>query len=69
MQLGAGAAERMAEGDGAAVHVDLAHVGLELLLPGQHDRGERLVDLEQVDVVDGETASLEHLLGRGDRRR
>ena len=26
--------------------------GCELLLPGQHDRGEGLVDLDQVDVVD-----------------
>ena len=52
MQLGARGAERVAEGDGAAVDVDLVHVGVVLLLPGQHDRGEGLVDLDQVDVVD-----------------
>ena len=41
---------------------------LVLLLPGQHDRGEGLVDLEQVDVVDRSgPALLEHLLGGGDR--
>ena len=30
----------------------LAEVGAGLLLPGQHDRGEGLVDLDQVDVVE-----------------
>ena len=30
----------------------LLHVGVVLLLPRQHDRGEGLVDLDQVDVVD-----------------
>src|SRR4051794_39609790 len=34
-EAGAGAAERVAERDGAAVHVDLAHVGVVLLLPRQ----------------------------------
>ena len=53
-QASAGAAERMAERDRAAVDVDLAHVGVQLLLPREHDRGERLVDLDQVDVVDGQ---------------
>ena len=38
-----------------------------LLLPGQHDRGERLVDLEQVDVVDGQAGLGQHLLGGRDR--
>src|SRR5688500_5338959 len=37
-QLGARAAERVTEGDGAAVHVHALHVGLELLLPCEHDR-------------------------------
>src|SRR5438270_2267684 len=48
-ELGARAAQRVTEGDGAAIHVDLVHVGMVLLLPCQHDRGEGLVDLEQVD--------------------
>ena len=30
----------------------LRQVGADLLRPGEHDRGERLVDLEHVDVVD-----------------
>jgi hypothetical protein len=52
--------------DRPAVDVDLVEVGAGLLLPGEHDRGERLVDLEHVDVVDGEPGAVEHLLGRGD---
>src|SRR5918994_5152225 len=51
-QLVARAPERVAEGDGAAVHVGLRQVAAGPELPGQHDGGERLVDLEQVDVVD-----------------
>src|ERR1700716_3854163 len=50
-ELGPRAAERMTRGDGSAVDVDLAHVGVVLLLPGQHHRGEGLVDLDQVDVA------------------
>ena len=42
----------VAEGDRAAVDVHPVHVGLQFALPGQHHGGERLVDLEQVDVVD-----------------
>ena len=56
-QPGAARAERVAEGDGAAVHVDLGEVGAGLLLPGQDDAGERLVDLEQVDVVERQTGA------------
>ena len=37
-ELGAGAAERVTEGDRAAVDVHLAHVGVVLLLPREHDR-------------------------------
>ena len=38
------------EGDRAAVDVDLVGVDAELLGRGQADRGERLVDLDQVEV-------------------
>ena len=62
-QDGAGAAERVAEGDGAAVGVDPVEVGAELLGPRQHDRGERLVDLEDVDVVDAEAVAVEQVPG------
>src|ERR671910_680079 len=49
---GAGGAQRVPEGDGAAVDVDLGRVGAGLAPPGDHDRGERLVDLDEVDVVE-----------------
>src|SRR6187549_4042692 len=48
-QPGAGRAERVPEGDRAAVDVDAVHVGVELAAPGGDDRGEGLVDLDQVD--------------------
>ncbi len=46
----------MAEGDRPAVHVHPVEVGAGLLLPGQHHAGEGLVDLEQVDVAEGDDA-------------
>ena len=55
----------------AAVHVRLA-LGrtLSSFLPGQHDRGKGLVDLEQVDVVDSDMPALASACrGRRDRRR
>ncbi len=67
MRTAPGGAERVAEGDGAAVGVDPVGVGVELLLPGQHDRGEGLVDLEDVDVVDADAGALEQALGGVDR--
>ena len=43
--------------------------GFELALPGQHDRGEGLVDLEHVDVVDGQAVVRQQLAGwRGSGR-
>src|SRR4051812_43231464 len=55
----AAGADRMPEGDGAAVHVDLRLVDSQHPHRVQGDRGERLVDLEQVDVVDREARLLE----------
>src|SRR6185312_6275091 len=53
-QLGAGAAERMAQGDGPAVDVDL--VGIEVGLGDDRQRlgGEGLVELDQGDVVEAD---------------
>ena len=50
----AGHAERVAHGDGAAVDVDDVHRDAEVIGRRDADRGERLVDLEQVDVGDGQ---------------
>ena len=44
-------AERVAQCDGAAVDVDLGHVRFDLSLPGQDHRSERLIDLDQVYVL------------------
>src|SRR5688500_250347 len=54
-----GASERVRECKGAAVDVDLLPGRLDLALPGKHVRGERLVDLDHVDVVDGQLVALE----------
>src|SRR5262245_54193644 len=64
----AGAAERVPERDRTAVHVDALHVGVVLLRPREDDRRERLVDLDEVHVVEREAGPLEHLRGGGDRR-
>src|SRR3954452_11335082 len=57
----AGRADRVAERDRAAVHVDLALVDAEHPHRVDRDRRERLVDLEQVDVVDRQAGLLERL--------
>ena len=64
MSLPPEAPKRVTEGDGAAVGVHHLHVGVVLLLPRQHDRGEGLVDLDRVDVVQRQLGPLQHL-GRG----
>ena len=51
-QFGAGATQRMPKGDGAAVDVDLRRVEPELLHHGKRLRRERLVQLDQVDLVE-----------------
>src|SRR5262245_64681569 len=56
-------AEWMAERDRAAVHVHLGEVEAGLLLPREHDRRKRLVDLDQVDVVGRQAGALERVRG------
>src|SRR6185503_2259677 len=48
---GAAGADRVAERDRAAVHVHLGLVELKHAHRVERDRGERLVDLEQVDLA------------------
>src|SRR3712207_9187517 len=48
---GAAHADRVAEGDRAAVGVDLLRVDPELLRGDERDSGERLVELDQVEVL------------------
>ena len=59
----------MPDGDGAAVDVDLVHVRIVLLRPRQHHRGEGLVDLDEIDVRQGELRLGQHQLGGRDHRR
>ena len=64
---GAGHAERVADGDGAAVDVELVEVDAQVAVARDDLRGERLVDLDQVDVVDGHAGALQRLLRGLDR--
>jgi hypothetical protein len=66
-ELGAGAAERVAERDRAAVHVQPIGRDAELARAVEGLRGERLVDLEEIDVRDLEPGLREELLDRGER--
>src|SRR5262245_32802833 len=63
-EAGAGAAERVAEGDRAAVDVEPLLVDPELADAGEDLRGEGLVELDQVDLVELEAGGGE---GTGDR--
>ena len=63
----AAATERVAHGDGAAVRVGALEIGARLLRPRQHDGGERLVHLEDIDVVETEAGALEQRLRRRNR--
>ena len=51
-EAGAGAAERVAEGDRAAVDVEPLLVDAELADAGEDLGGEGLVELDQVDLVE-----------------
>src|SRR5437764_1211726 len=63
-----GHAEGVADGDGAAVDIELVAEWVDADLARRRDDlgGERLVDLDQVDVVDGHLRERERLLGRLD---
>src|SRR5690606_12129690 len=50
-------ADRMADGDGAAIDVDPGGIPVDALVDGAGLRGERLVGLDQVEVL-GRPASL-----------
>jgi hypothetical protein len=59
--------ERMAERDRATVHVDLRRVETQLVDADERLRGEGLVELDEVEVVDRDAGSLEGLPARWDR--
>jgi len=50
-----------------AVGVYPVHVGVQSASPAEHDGSERLVDLEDVDIIDLQMISLEQLSRGGNR--
>src|SRR5579884_1735198 len=60
--------KRVAESDGAAVDVHLLRIGAEAARGNDRDAGERLVDLEEVDIADLESRLLQRHLRRHRRR-
>ena len=60
-------ADRMAERDRAAVDVQLLSGNGHVLQHGQHLRRERLVDLDQIEIVDAKPGALLQLRDRGHR--
>src|SRR5262249_27695818 len=59
----AGSTDRMPDGDGAAVDVDLVGVPTEPLVDGASLGGERLIGFDQVQVLHGPAGPLQRLLG------
>ena len=66
-QLRAGAAERMAERDRAAVHVQPLRIDRQLLQAREHLRRERFVQLDEIDLIERQSRELQHLPDRRDR--
>src|SRR2546421_6544222 len=65
--LGTGAAEGVTERDAAAVDVDLRGIELQLADAGDRLRRERFVQLDEIDLIDCQTGSLEGLCCRWNR--
>ena len=59
-QLGAGAAERVAERDGAAVDVQSLRIDWQLAQAGNHLCGKRLVQLDQIHLLERQSGELQH---------
>src|SRR6185369_9193700 len=59
--------ERMSQRDRSAVDVELGVVEPKLALTGERLRGERLVDLDEIEIGDLPAGATEGLLDRGDR--
>ncbi len=58
----------MAERHGAAIHIDLVAVDLQIADEFFRDDGKRLVDFDQVDIVQRQPRFLQHLARGGNRR-
>src|SRR5260370_39105439 len=64
---GPGHAEWMAKRDRPAVRVEAIHVPAQLARDRQHLRGEGLVELEDIDVLDSHAGGRQYLAHRVDR--
>src|SRR5436853_6218684 len=65
-QLCSRAAERMTEGNRAAIDVDLIRVKLEHLDYGERLRGESFVQFDQIDLIECQTCKFQCLRNRED---
>ena len=65
----AGGADRVADGDGAAVDVDDRGVPAQVLVDRERLRGEGFVRLDEIEVLDRPAGLLQRLARRGDRAR
>src|SRR6185295_7443227 len=63
-QLRAGAAERMAERDRAAVDVEPIGIDRQRAQAGEDLRGEGFVQLDEIDLVEGQAGELQRFLDR-----
>ena len=66
---GAAGAQGVADRDRAAARVDLVFVDAQQLEHGQDLDGERLVELDAIDLVEGQPGPLQGFLGRRARAR
>src|SRR4249920_3238910 len=66
---GTGRADRMADGDGAAVDIDLGGIPAEVLVDSAGLRRKRLVGLDQVEVGGLPAGPLQRLARSRDRAR
>src|SRR5690606_18445970 len=64
---GAGGSQRVAHGDGAAVHVHFLVRNGQFFLEAHHHRGKGFVHFKQVDLVHGHARFLQRLAGGGGR--
>ncbi len=69
MRRGAGRADWVAKGAGAAVDVEAVARNGEVALCRHGDNRESLVDLEKIDITDAPAGLRHELADRGDRRR
>ena len=64
---GAGAADRMAEGNRSAVDVELAAIEVQFAIAGEHLRGKGFVQFDQIEAVNANPVLLFHLAQCGHR--